>query len=84
MDEAYFKKSETEADGLRAGALRLFKARHQSLALTDQIPASLQLPSNMQTTTEPESSPEEIVVVTPELQEASTRMADLLKRRREG
>jgi hypothetical protein len=38
------EEPETEADGQRAGQLRLLKARHQSLALTGRIPDSLQLP----------------------------------------
>ena len=37
---------ETEADGKRAGALRLLKARHQSKAFTDQTRALSQSPSN--------------------------------------
>jgi hypothetical protein len=38
---------ETEAkDGKRAGDLRLYKARHQSLQLTGRIPESLRLPSD--------------------------------------
>jgi hypothetical protein len=39
-------RPETEADGIRAGSLRLLKARRQSLALTGRIPASLQLPAS--------------------------------------
>jgi len=42
---------ETEADGERAGALRLLKARHQSKAFMDQTRALSQSPSNTPGTT---------------------------------
>ena len=79
MDEAYFNKPETEADGLRAGALRLLKQRHQSQVLTGRTHELLPLPSDTPPTTEPESSQEQT-----EEREAYSRMSELLKRRREG
>ena len=44
-------RPETEADGLRAGALRLLKARHQSQAIRDRTLELSQSPSSTPATT---------------------------------
>ena len=72
-------RPETEEDGLRAGALRLLKVRHQYQVLTGRTHGLLPLPSDTPPTTEPESLPEQT-----EEREAYSRMSELLKRRRDG
>ena len=49
-------KPETEADGQRAGALRLLKVRQQFQALTGRTHELLPLPSNTPATTESTSN----------------------------
>lgn len=54
MDD--LNKPETEADGQRAGALRLLKARHQSQVFRDQTRALSQSQNSTPATTESTSN----------------------------
>jgi hypothetical protein len=85
--------NETEADGLRAGKLRLLKVRQQYQTLTGQTHGLLPLPNDMPWTTSSELDQQagasvtkqddtQIVKVTPDIKEASSRLAEVLARRR--
>ena len=76
-------RPDTEEDGLRTGTLRLLRVRQQYQAITGRTHASLPLPSDTQLIAEAEGLEEEMVVVTPELQEASKRFSEMMKRRLE-
>jgi hypothetical protein len=85
--------NETEADGLRAGKLRLLKVRQRYQDLTGQTHGLLPLPSDTPSTTSSEVDQQagasvteqddaQIVKVTPEIKEASSRLSEVLARRR--